>query len=1113
MKIKPAQNNFLWTVCLGTCLPFAVANAVPQYSVSDLGSLGGMYSIGLGVNNSGLVSGFSHLVGNISEHAIVGQALSLPQDLDSLGGSYSQAYSINNLGQVVGSAALLGDTVYHAFQWNGGAAPPLVALKDLKALVASGNSRAFSINDKGQATGFSSTSVGTEHAVIWQNTGVITDLGTLDGTGNSYGNVINATGEVAGFSSLTGNKATHAVLWSNGTKKDLGTLGGSHSAAYGLNTLGEVAGSATTELDVAQHAFLWQPNQLPQMKDLGTLGGTFSEAHGISRNSDVVGVSTTVNNAVQKAFLWQSGLGLQDLNTLIDPASGWTLMEAQAISEDGSYITGVGMVNGERHAFLLKSLITDTTPPKISFLITPSAPGVSGWYQTAPSLTWSVTDLESAISSKIGCINAPLVGNTTAAGQVFSCAATSSGGSALAVNTPVLKVDALPPVFAGVPVAFTKAATALTGAVVTYTAPTASDTFSGVSPAGVGCTPTSGATFAIGSTPVNCSVSDLAGNSSSAGFTVTVADQTAPLVSYQLSPVAPASGWYKTTPSVTWSVTDAESAISSKVGCSLIPVNGQTLSCTATSAGGTTGPVITPVLNVDATLPTFVGIPVAITTAATGLTGAVVTYTAPTAADTLSGVSPAGVSCAPASGATFAIGSTPVNCSVSDLAGNTSSTGFTVTVADQTAPLVSYQLSPVAPASGWYKTTPSVTWSVTDAESAISSKVGCSLIPVNGQTLSCTATSAGGTTGPVITPVLNVDATLPTFVGVPVAITTAATGLTGAVVTYTAPTAADTFSGVSPAGVGCAPASGATFPVGLNTVNCSVSDLAGNSSSTSFVVTVAADQTPPLVSYQVTPAAPGVSGWYKTAPGVAWSVTDAQSVISSKLGCIDAPLVGNTTAAGQTFSCSATSTGGTAALVTTASIKVDTTLPTFVGVPVAITTTATGLTGAVVIYTAPTAADTFSGVSPAGVGCAPASGATFPVGLNSVTCSVNDNAGNSNNVSFIVTVANQNLPIIRPPVLATVSVTRAECKKVSATTGDWLVQGTSSNSTSNNIQLYSTATVPLNLASNTLNASVPVINGFWQSFQKSGKACSLTPISLRSSATGKVMENIRVTVR
>jgi hypothetical protein len=84
---------------------------------------------------------------------------------------------------------------------------------------------------------------------------------------------------------------------------------------------------------------------------------------------------------------------------------------------------------------------------------------------------------------------------------------------------------------------------------------------------------------------------------------------------------------------------------------------------------------------------------------------------------------------------------------------------------------------------------------------------------------------------------------------------------------------------------------------------------------------------------------------------------------------------------------------------------------------------------------------------------------------------------------------------------------------VSAIAGDWSVEGFSSNSTNNQIQLYSTATVPLNLASNTLSAPVPVINGIWRSFQKSGKACTTTPISLRSTATGNILENIRVIVR
>jgi probable HAF family extracellular repeat protein len=627
MKTKLIGSNFFWTACLGVCLPFAVVHAGPQYTVSDLGSLGGAYGIGLGVNNSGLVSGFSHLVGNSAEHASVGQSLTLPQDFGTFGGTYSQAYGINNLGLVVGSAELLGDASYHAFQWAGGVTPPLGKLTDLKALVASGYSRAFSLNDKGQATGFSSTALaGIEHAVLWQSSGLITDLGTLDGTGNSQGVAINVTGQVAGFSSLTGNKATHAVLWANGIKKDLGTLGGTHSAAYGINAQGDVTGSATTALEAAQHAFLWQSTAVPPMQDLGTLGGTFSEAYGISSVGEVIGSATTLNNADRKAFLWQSGLGLQDLNTLMEPVTGagWTLLDAQAISDDGRYITGVGILTtvdvvtgavlgkGDRHAFLLKKLITDTTPPVISYSVTPAAPGVTGWYVSAPAVVWTVTDPESAISSKVGCVDSPLVSNTAPAGQAFSCAATSAGGTATPVSTLVLKVDNLPPVFAGVPAAITQAATGFTGAVVTYTAPTAADTFSGVSPAGVSCTPVSGSTFAIGSTPVNCSVSDIAGNTNSVGFVVSVADQTPPVITSNVTGTAGLNGWFTSPVSVAWNVIDNQSALTSTLGCTLasIATNGinQIRTCAASSAGGT-ATVNTPSINIDTQAPVFASCP------------------------------------------------------------------------------------------------------------------------------------------------------------------------------------------------------------------------------------------------------------------------------------------------------------------------------------------------------------------------------------------------------------------------------------------------------------------------------------------------------------------------
>jgi hypothetical protein len=63
-----------------------------------------------------------------------------------------------------------------------------------------------------------------------------------------------------------------------------------------------------------------------------------------------------------------------------------------------------------------------------------------------------------------------------------------------------------------------------------------------------------------------------------------------------------------------------------------------------------------------------------------------VSYTAPTAVDDLDGPIP--VTCAPASGKTFSLGTTKVTCTATDSHGNTASASFTVTVVDTTPPRV-----------------------------------------------------------------------------------------------------------------------------------------------------------------------------------------------------------------------------------------------------------------------------------------------------------------------------------------------------------------------------------------------------------------------------------------
>lgn len=70
-------------------------------------------------------------------------------------------------------------------------------------------------------------------------------------------------------------------------------------------------------------------------------------------------------------------------------------------------------------------------------------------------------------------------------------------------------------------------ATASTGAVVSYPAPTASDA---VGVTSLSCIPASGSTFGIAATTVTCTAKDAAGNTATKTFTVKVQDKTAPTI-------------------------------------------------------------------------------------------------------------------------------------------------------------------------------------------------------------------------------------------------------------------------------------------------------------------------------------------------------------------------------------------------------------------------------------------------------------------------------------------------------------------------------------------------------------------------------------------------------
>lgn len=161
----PPLDPFLWSKDTG---------------MQDLGNFGGTNPFGLftgyiaGLNNRGQVAGTMTLRGDQVDRAFLwdGEELS---DLGALGGTYSVAYGISDAGLVVGLAAIPGDQVFHAFRWENG------AMTDLGTVDGDLCSTSENANSKGQIVGASQVAPcgPYSHAFLWENGGPSVDLNAL----------------------------------------------------------------------------------------------------------------------------------------------------------------------------------------------------------------------------------------------------------------------------------------------------------------------------------------------------------------------------------------------------------------------------------------------------------------------------------------------------------------------------------------------------------------------------------------------------------------------------------------------------------------------------------------------------------------------------------------------------------------------------------------------------------------------------------------------------------------------------------------------------------------------------------------------------------------------
>lgn len=495
-------------------------------------------------------------------------------DLGAIGGNYTEPNAINNQGDIVGAV----------YDYNAGTATGVEWHSDVKTGTVTGpitlpnfgsdhGSVPVDINDNGQAVGGEyGPPAGGGSGLLWDSQGVhavgpaqssaiaINDNGDIIGTQAGGADWLLKGGDLTEFPPvLTGtagyaNQSFFAASAINDSEDVVGKsftpygwaayLGTGSSGEYlqfalyngdnltgcpcvtDINTSGEVAGAIP--VSCGPYGASCKDEATSWLNGIRTdLGPGYARA--INNPGQLVGdmpIASGVEYEYGAAMLWQDGQAY-DLNTLIPADSPFTLSEATDINDAGQIIA-IGYplpldpnFNDVEHAFLLNPVVAaDTDLPTVTVPSSPIIAEATGPHGAAVSFSVGADDPdEGALTADCN----PASGSTFPLGSTtVTCTATDAHGNTGRATFMVLVRDTTPPDLT-LPTDITVDATSPHGAQVLYPAG-AVDLVDGTDP--VNCFPPSGTIFPIGSTIVNCSATDHAGNTASGSFNVHVKSAT-----------------------------------------------------------------------------------------------------------------------------------------------------------------------------------------------------------------------------------------------------------------------------------------------------------------------------------------------------------------------------------------------------------------------------------------------------------------------------------------------------------------------------------------------------------------------------------------------------------
>lgn len=342
--------------------------AQSNYSVVELGELGGTAGAANGINNRGWITGADNLPGDLTSMATLWvNGSTIPLGTLEGGPNSAVAWPVkNNNGVIVGiselpeadptgeffscwpffAAGAPDGRICQGFRWQNG------QMTALPPFPGGYSSYATEVNNRGQIVGWAENGVHDPtcnpafqilqfRAAIWQPDGTMQELPPLPGDSTSAAVAINDLGQVVGISGDCGVavgsvSARHAVFWQNGVPTDLGNIGGdAWNTPTAINNQGTIVGFANTAPGTARNyeAFIW--TQAGGMKSLGKLPGDVrSGAFGINEKGQIVGDSS--NGVFPQAVLWRNNK-LYNMNSLTVAGSPFLLV-AGDIDQQGHIV-------------------------------------------------------------------------------------------------------------------------------------------------------------------------------------------------------------------------------------------------------------------------------------------------------------------------------------------------------------------------------------------------------------------------------------------------------------------------------------------------------------------------------------------------------------------------------------------------------------------------------------------------------------------------------------------------------------------------------------------------------------------------------------------------------